>query len=112
MDAQLIANNPQEEALIKIRSLQMQNATSVQRENIKKLEHSMYRHFFTLIDWMYGIGNQQLLEFSDDQIEAIAEVLYRNRKIKIRAIVGGTLGWAFGLLIPVVGWIIIFDIFN
>ena len=59
MDAQLIANNPQEEVLIKIRSLQMQNATSVQRENIKKL--------FDEWDREVGIENFAALHINDSK---------------------------------------------
>lgn len=102
MDTQLIANTPQEEALIRIRSLQVQNATAAQRGKIENLEKKIYRYFLNSIETKYGLSRKQLLEFRDDEIESLFEIVQISAKRK--AIIAGILVWTFGLLIPVGGW--------
>ena len=103
MDAQLIANNPQDEIMLKIRSLQNEFATLP----VKNLESRIFRLFYQLAERRYGLEKNQLLQFSDDHIEALAEIIYH--QTKKMAIIGGTLLWTFGLLIPIFGWMFLFD---
>lgn len=58
MNAQLIADTPKEEALIRIRSLQVQNATAAQRRKIESHEKKMYRHFFNSIETNFGLSKK------------------------------------------------------
>ncbi len=102
MDAQLIANNPQEEVLIKIRSIQRQNTTAKQCAKIQNLEKRISRLFVKLVRSQYGISKNQLLKFSDDQIESLQESLCI--QLKTRAIFSIITFWTLGLLIPIVGW--------
>lgn len=102
MDAQLIANTNQEEALLQIRSMRNENITAVQHSQIENTERILYISFFWLCRTKYGLSREQLLEFSDDKIEALAEGMCRYSQK--RAVVEIALLWIFGLLIPIGGW--------
>ena len=107
MDTQLIGNNPQEEALIKIRTLQKENRTAAQQEKIEKFEHNLYALFLSLFYSKYGVNKEQLFKFSDDEIESLGEAIYRG--VKKTAIISGIFVWIFGLGIPLMGWAMLCD---
>lgn len=103
MDAQLIANNPQEEALIKIRSLQTQNITTAQRQRIGHLEDRISKLFLRLVYNQYRINKKQLFSLGDQEIGCLFNIVYSS--VKRRAIVSGILIWTF-ILIPITGWMV------
>lgn len=104
MDAQLIANNPQEEVLLKIRAMRKENIIPSQPAKIKQLEEGIYELFLKLVKSLYELEREQLIQFSDDQIEALAKNVYL--RVKTRAIIGGIFLWTFGILLPVIDGLI------
>lgn len=91
----------QEQLLGKISEMRQKNLTAKQKEEIEFHERRLIRGFKTF-SWLYfGVNREQILELSDQEIEALfLLVSKRARKTAVYVRI-------LGISIPIFGWIII-----
>lgn len=103
------SSTPVEQVLFQVKFFQKENVTSRYNDReAERLQKEICELFLELVEHIYKLDKKQLLQFSDDQIESLAEYVYL--RMKRRAFIGGIFLWTLGILGPVIDGVIFSDV--
>lgn len=103
------SSTPVEQVLFQIKFSQKENITSRYNDReAERLQKKICELFLELVEHIYKLDKEQLLQFNDVQIESLAEYVYL--RTKNRAFIGGIFLWTLGILGPVIDGMIFSDV--